>query len=353
LKQHGGVFGAQLGVVQVPQATMHNLNTAGIDGTHPGDPGDLTVASRIEKSLLSAQSTSCIEQASDAVMLCSEANDGGAGSSKLTVNCASKGILQLMRLDLEQVLGPIDNLFEMTGLSRNGQQTDQALSISRNINAVGPSAVQLLLAIPKPTAGVDAGDKLKSDKGLEVDSHWVLWQVWPVRESNSNDSLRRQIHVLCNMSKEVMSPHPTASLDQMVRCTTAAIDGPLEHLCTACLQLGKLAALPAVPLQVDAASDTPNVVTGWKDLLRDNQRGVRARVEALLVSLPPILRGLASEARKTWSEPLQVLLHTQAASIVRYDPDRVLPATAWQIERTLRQIEHVLDQLARAVAHDA
>jgi hypothetical protein len=188
---------------------------------------------------------------------------------------------------------------------------------------------------------------------LAGDSRWVLWQVWPVHDRNSNDSVRQQIHVLWDVSREVMSPHPTASVDEMATCTTAAIKGPLDELCTACLQLGKLAALPAAPARADTFGDAPVESVAWDDLLRDNQLGVRARVENLLVTLPPILRVMASDARSAWAEPLQQLLHTQAASTARFDLDRALPTTAWQIDRTLRRIEHTLDQLVRDGSHNA
>jgi len=346
VKQHGGVFGSQLGVVQVSDTTMHNLHTAGIDGTHPSEPGDLTVASRLEKSLLSAQSASFIEQVSDAVLLCSAANGNGPGPSTLTVNCASNGFLQLVQLDRDQVLGPIDNLFELTGLSRNGQQCEQALLISRSLNAVGPSAVQLLLSKPTGAADASAVDKNTAGETVGVDSRWLLWQVWPVREPHSH-SVCRQIHVLWDVSREVLSPHPTALVDEMVRCTTAAFDGPVQDLCNACLQLAKLAALPAASHRADVSGDKPvSTAVSWDDLLRDNRRGVLARVENLLVTLPQILQALASEARSAWSRPLQQLLHTQCASTARFDLDRVLPATAWQIDRTLRRIECILAKMS-------
>lgn len=350
LKSHGGMFGSQLGVSQMPHTTMHDLNTAGIDGTQSGDPGDLTLASRLEKSLISAQSAAFIEQLSDAVLLCSTVTDG---PSTLTVKCASKGFLELVQLTLEQVVGPIDNLFELTGLSRNGQQTDQALSISRTINTASPFAVQLLLSKQQAAVGTVAANPPPSGTALAGDSRWVLWQVWPVHDRNSNDSVRQQIHVLWDVSREVMSPHPTASVDEMATCTTAAIKGPLDELCTACLQLGKLAALPAAPARADTFGDAPVESVAWDDLLRDNQLGVRARVENLLVTLPPILRVMASDARSAWAEPLQQLLHTQAASTARFDLDRALPTTAWQIDRTLRRIEHTLDQLVRDGSHNA
>ena len=351
LKQHGAIFGSQLGVPRIPYTTMHDLNTAGVDGIHPGDPGDLAVANRLEKSLLSTQSAAFIEQVSDAVLLCSAITVGS--STQVCVTQVSCAFLQLVQLDREQVLGPIDNLFELTGLSRNGQLNDQALSISRTSNAVGPSAVQLLLSRPKVAADTDSvADERVSGKGSAGDSLWVLWQVKNVQ--NSNDPLCRQLHVLWDISRDVMLPQPTASVDQMVRCTTAAIDGPLEDLCTACLQLGKLAALSAVPHSTGAHGNTPvDAPASWANLLRDNRRGVQARVEDLLERMPPILRLLASEARSVWTEPLQQLLHTQAASTAPFDLARELPATAWQIDRALRRIEHTLDQLVRAGAHDA
>ena len=357
LKQHGAIFGSQLGVPRIPYTTTHDLNTAGVDGIHPGDPGDLSVARRLEKSLISAPSAAFIEQLSDAVLLCSAITEG---SSTLQVECASAGFLRLVQLDREQVLGPIDNVFELTGLSHNGQQNDQALSISRTSNAVGPSAVQLLISRPKAAVNADSvADERVSGTASRSDSRWVLWQVWPVsrrlpQERNSNDPLRQQIHVLWDISRDVMLPQPTASVDQMVRCTTAAIDGPLEDLCTACLQLGKLAALSAAPHRTGAHGSTPvDAPADWFNLLRDNRRGVQARVEELLERMPPILRLLVSEARSVWTEPLQHLLHTQAASTAPFDLTRALPATAWQIDRALRRIEHTLDQLVRAGARDA
>ena len=65
------------------------------------------------------------------------------------------------------------------------------------------------------------------------------------------------------------------------------------------------------------------------------------------MTLPPILQTLASEARNAWNEPLRQLRHSQAASSARLDLDRVLPATAWHIDRNLRRIEHTLETLER------
>lgn len=358
LKQHGACFGAQLGVAQAPRTTMHDLHRAGVDGVHPDDPGDLTVASRLEKSLLSSQSASFIEQVSDAVLLCS-ADSSGTGASTLAVNQVSRGLLNMLQLERDKVIGPIDNLFAHTGLSRNGQQNDQAQHISRSVNAVGPSAVQLLLL--KPQAPITAEDS-KAAEGSSSghaagEPRWILWQIWPVREVNSNDSARRQLHVLWDVSAEAISPSSTAPvpLDQLSKAATqatVAIDGPLQDLCTACMQLGKLAAMAAATDPDDRFDDEvgpeENSSLGdWDGLLRSSRHGLKARVEDLLVTLPPILQTLASEARNAWNEPLRQLRHSQAASSARLDLDRVLPATAWHIGRNLRRIEHTLETLER------
>jgi len=347
LKKHGASFGSQLNAVQRPRAFVHNLRTAGVYGFHPDDPGDLTVANRLEKSLLSSPYTSFIDQSSDAVMLCS-VDTRGTGPATLAVNKASRGFLSLVQLKQEQVIGPMEILFDQIGLSRNGQPSDQAQYINRSINAPGPSAVQLLLL--KPTTPDDS--KEANDRSEPNEARWILWQIWPVRELNPKDTMRRQIHVLWDVSTEALSPNSSSPLDQLSRAvtdTSAAIRGPVQDLFTACLQLGKVTAsarLPEKPTGLNAP-DAPadDAAESWsfrKELLETSGRGLEARAAHLLIVLPPILRTLAAEARKSWAEPLKQLRHTQAASMARLDLDRVLPAMAWHIERHLKRIEHDL-----------
>ena len=69
-----------------------------------------------------------------------------------------------------------------------------------------PSAVQLSLERVVPGSRNARAQGRQQEIGQQREAFWCLWQVWPVHELQEDAPIRRQIHLLSDIS-HLLAPH--------------------------------------------------------------------------------------------------------------------------------------------------